>query len=63
MQDSTPFPSSKAEVGNFLDGAFDNALRVMEDSDPEKVHNIILGVFYMVLEDALMFPPHAASQL
>ena len=57
MTDHTTRPPSKVDVGTLPD------LRVMEDAGPERLHNIIVGVFYMVLEDALMFPPHAASQL
>ena len=38
-------------------------LNEMEYYDPERLHNIIVDVFHMVLEGAPMFPPHDISQL
>ena len=55
MTDHTTRPPSKVDVGTLPD------LRVMEDAGPERLHNIIVGVFYMVLERALIFLPHAFS--
>ena len=39
MTDHTTCPSSKVDVGTLPD------LSVMEDAGPERIHNIIVGVF------------------
>ena len=38
-------------------------LGTLEDSDSEGFHNVIVNIFYMVLEDAPMYLPHALTQL
>ena len=40
-----------------------DALSVLENYEPERLHNIIADIFHMVLEGALMFPPHALFQI
>ena len=40
-----------------------DAFRVLEYAEPERLQNIIVDIFYMVLEDARMLPPHVLSQL
>ena len=38
-------------------------LRVLENSDPERFHNVIVNIFDMSLEGALMIPQHTLAQL
>ena len=38
-------------------------LGILEDADSEGFQNFIVSIFDMVLEDALMFLPHALPQL
>ena len=40
-----------------------DVLSVMEYYNPEMLHNIIANIFYMVLQGALMLPPHNLTQL
>ena len=40
-----------------------DVLGILEDSDSKGLHNIIVDIFYVVLEDAPMFLPHALPQL
>ena len=40
-----------------------DSISVLEDSDPEWLHNIIVCVFDMVLEGAPVIPSHVLSRL
>ena len=40
-----------------------DTLSVLDNNDPIRLNNIIVDIFYMVLEGAPMLPSHAISKL
>ena len=40
-----------------------DVLGVLENSDSEGFHNIVVNIFDVILEDAPIYPPHALLEL